>query len=210
MPVTVAANSQKQVALLSQPRVRVELVYRQRISLPTNRRMSRVRRRCRCSWSPATARPTGLGLPLPAGAVVLFAPRAGPADPARPGLDLATAPSARMSRSTFERGGRRADAASCGSLRPTRLGRTTELIVDQRPATGRSASRPSSTRRAADFRPQPPPRRARRHAALGGDHPGQRQGRLPVSNSEIARCGSRRRLIARSIAKSRREVMLQA
>jgi hypothetical protein len=67
-PVTVAANSQKQVALLEQPRVRVETVYRKRISPrddfeaePANRVLVTRNRR-----------EEGLGLPLPAGAVVLF------------------------------------------------------------------------------------------------------------------------------------------
>jgi hypothetical protein len=67
-PVTVAANSQKQVALLEQPRVRVDTVYRRRISPrddfdfePANRVLVTRNRR-----------EEGLGLPLPAGAVVLF------------------------------------------------------------------------------------------------------------------------------------------
>jgi hypothetical protein len=66
--VTVAANSQKQVALLEQPRVRVDTVYRRRISpredfepQPANRVLVTRNRR-----------EEGLGLPLPAGAVVLF------------------------------------------------------------------------------------------------------------------------------------------
>jgi len=68
-PVTVAANSQKQVAFLSQPRVRVEMVYRQRVNssgdgeIETPNRVLVTRNR--------TAE--GLGLPLPAGRLVLFA-----------------------------------------------------------------------------------------------------------------------------------------
>ncbi|HST36005.1 MAG TPA: hypothetical protein VLK25_05185 [Allosphingosinicella sp.] len=73
VPVTVAANGQKQIALLTQPRVRVEMVYRQRLYL--------------ASWEDAEREPEGvplylvtrnreadgLGLPLPAGTVALFA-----------------------------------------------------------------------------------------------------------------------------------------
>lgn len=67
-PVTVAAHSQKQVALLAQPRVRVDTVYRRRISMNDE-----------FDFEPASRvlvtrnrREEGLGLPLPAGAVVLF------------------------------------------------------------------------------------------------------------------------------------------
>ena len=67
-PVTVAARSQKQVALLQRPGVRVDLVYRRRlfptdsvVAAPANRVLvSRNRER------------EGLGLPLPAGRMVLF------------------------------------------------------------------------------------------------------------------------------------------
>jgi hypothetical protein len=68
-PVTVAANSQKQVALLEQPGVRIETVYRRRFDLSYDEQ----------DWEAATRtlvtrnrREEGLGLPLPAGAVVLF------------------------------------------------------------------------------------------------------------------------------------------
>lgn len=68
-PVTVAANSQKQVAMLEQPGVRVETVYRRRFDVSDDGQ----------DWEPATRtlvtrnrREEGLGLPLPAGAVVLF------------------------------------------------------------------------------------------------------------------------------------------
>jgi hypothetical protein len=67
-PVTVAAHSQKQVALLDQPGVRVDTVYRMRIGM-----------RYDFEFEPANLvlvtrnrREEGLGLPLPAGAVVLF------------------------------------------------------------------------------------------------------------------------------------------
>ena len=68
-PVTVAANSQKQVAFLERPRVRVEMVYRQRLFAESEEdfrpadRVLVTRNR--------TAE--GLGVPLPAGRVVLFA-----------------------------------------------------------------------------------------------------------------------------------------
>jgi hypothetical protein len=67
-PVTVAANSQKQVALLEQPAVKVEAFYRARIEAfaaedeirPTRILKTRNRKQ------------EGLGLPLPAGGFVLF------------------------------------------------------------------------------------------------------------------------------------------
>jgi hypothetical protein len=72
-PVTVAANSQKQVALLQQPDVEVGLVYRLQLDPDGSR-----------SPEPAnlflvTRNRTaeGLGLPLPAGGFTLFTPRAG-------------------------------------------------------------------------------------------------------------------------------------
>ena len=68
-PVTVAANSQKQVAMIEQPGVRVETVYRRRFDISDDGQ----------DWAPATRtlvtrnrHEEGLGLPLPAGAVVLF------------------------------------------------------------------------------------------------------------------------------------------
>jgi hypothetical protein len=66
--VTVASNSQKQVALLEQPGVRVHTVYRSRIRAADTgnvgvRRLLVTRNRAA----------EGLGLPLPAGRVVLFA-----------------------------------------------------------------------------------------------------------------------------------------
>jgi hypothetical protein len=74
-PVTVAANSQKQVGLLTRPDVRVTLVYRQRINAPEAAAEAPL---------PAilmlTARnraEDGLGLPLPAGSLALFGDRAG-------------------------------------------------------------------------------------------------------------------------------------
>lgn len=69
-PVTIAANSQKQVALLQRPDVRVALVHRIRLhpwqnmnaAVPTER------------WLVARNRTSdGLGLPLPAGRILLFA-----------------------------------------------------------------------------------------------------------------------------------------
>jgi hypothetical protein len=72
-PVTVAAHSQKQVSFLDQPRVQVRTVYRQRLSAevegdigsPTRFLITRNRRA------------EGLGMPLPAGGVQLFAQGAG-------------------------------------------------------------------------------------------------------------------------------------
>lgn len=67
-PVTVAANSQKQVALLVRPEVRADLVYRQRLdaaetSGPRPVPLFLVTR---------NRTDEGLGLPLPAGSVALF------------------------------------------------------------------------------------------------------------------------------------------
>jgi hypothetical protein len=67
-PVTVAARSQKQVALLQQPRVQVRTVYRQRL-YPMNQRVSGVANRF---FITRNRREDGLGLPLPAGRLVLF------------------------------------------------------------------------------------------------------------------------------------------
>ncbi|HYI48907.1 MAG TPA: hypothetical protein VEX35_10630 [Allosphingosinicella sp.] len=67
-PVTVAANSQKQVAFLDQPAVRVQLVYRNRLEAGFDgtqdppKRLLLTRNR--------TAE--GLGIPLPAGTIQLF------------------------------------------------------------------------------------------------------------------------------------------
>ena len=68
-PVTVAANSQKQVALLVQPDVRADIVYRQRIEAgevaePQPVPLFLITR---------NRTDEGLGLPLPAGSVALFA-----------------------------------------------------------------------------------------------------------------------------------------
>jgi hypothetical protein len=68
IPVTVAANAQKQVALLQRPRVEADIVYRQWIHpgggmpQPVATRMLVTRNRAQ----------EGLGLPLPAGQMVLF------------------------------------------------------------------------------------------------------------------------------------------
>jgi hypothetical protein len=67
--VTIAANSQKQVAMLTQPGVQVELVYRQRIGLGDPGESREVP-----FWLVTRNREAeGLGLPLPAGSVALFA-----------------------------------------------------------------------------------------------------------------------------------------
>lgn len=67
-PVTVAARSQKQVALLQRADVRVELVYRQRV-FPTDRTATSPARRVLVTRNRAAE---GLGLPLPAGRLMLF------------------------------------------------------------------------------------------------------------------------------------------
>jgi hypothetical protein len=70
-PVTVAANSQKQVALLTQEDVAVRLVFRARVG--ETREIGRSRR-----YLVTRNRPQeGLGLPLPAGRLVLFTQREG-------------------------------------------------------------------------------------------------------------------------------------
>lgn len=70
-PVTVAANAQKQVALLTQPGVAVQVVYRARVSghggIRASRRFVVTRNRAQ----------EGLGVPLPAGGLVLFTQREG-------------------------------------------------------------------------------------------------------------------------------------
>jgi hypothetical protein len=67
-PVTVAANSQKQVAMLDRPKVRIRSIYRQRFSLDEQDPTGAIRV---ITTKNGTAQ--GLGLPLPAGRVVLFA-----------------------------------------------------------------------------------------------------------------------------------------
>ena len=67
-PVTVASNSQKQVAMLHQPQVKVEMVYRIRISAGDPPSMTGVSR----ILVTRNRKAEGLGLPLPAGRVVLF------------------------------------------------------------------------------------------------------------------------------------------
>ena len=67
-PVTVAARSQKQVALLQQPRVQVRTVYRQRFS-PAGQRLEAQANRF---FITRNRREDGLGLPLPAGRLMLF------------------------------------------------------------------------------------------------------------------------------------------
>jgi len=66
-PVTVAARSQKQVALLQQPQVRVRTVYRQRFypRQPARGIASRI-------FVTRNRPEEGLGLPLPAGRLMLF------------------------------------------------------------------------------------------------------------------------------------------
>jgi hypothetical protein len=67
-PVTVAANSQKQVAFLEQPMVRVQLVYRSRLSAGSDGRQDAPKRLLVTRNRTAE----GLGIPLPAGTIQLF------------------------------------------------------------------------------------------------------------------------------------------
>ena len=67
-PVTVASNSQKQIALLDRQGVKVETRYRQRIAAPDPPAEEPARRLLVTRNRSAE----GLGLPLPAGRVVLF------------------------------------------------------------------------------------------------------------------------------------------
>ena len=67
-PVTVAARSQKQVALLQQPRVQVRTVYRQRFYPNGQRQQAQASR----FFITRNRREDGLGLPLPAGRLMLF------------------------------------------------------------------------------------------------------------------------------------------
>ncbi|HEX8667869.1 MAG TPA: hypothetical protein VF727_05800 [Allosphingosinicella sp.] len=67
-PVTVAANSQKQVAMLDKPKVRIRSIYRQRFTLDEQGHRGALR-----VITTKNRTGEGLGLPLPAGRVVLFA-----------------------------------------------------------------------------------------------------------------------------------------
>ncbi len=67
-PVTVAARSQKQVALLQQPQVQVRTVYRQRFYPATQTVQGSAHR----FFVTRNRREDGLGLPLPAGRLMLF------------------------------------------------------------------------------------------------------------------------------------------
>ena len=71
-PVTVAAKSQKQVALIEQPGVKVDLVYRQQ--LPAGGDHEATARRTLVTRNRTEE---GLGLPLPSGGLALFATRDG-------------------------------------------------------------------------------------------------------------------------------------
>jgi len=67
-PVTIAANSQKQVAFLTRPRVAARFVYRQTVA-PVARASPAPARRFMVARNRAA---DGLGVPLPAGRLVLF------------------------------------------------------------------------------------------------------------------------------------------
>ena len=68
-PVTVAAHSQKQVAFLEQPNVRVSLVYRQRVDPTSDGDIVNANR----VLVARNRREEGLGMPLPSGTLQLFA-----------------------------------------------------------------------------------------------------------------------------------------
>ena len=72
-PVTVAARSQKQVALLQQPNVQVRTVYRQRFYPGGQRQQGEASR----LFLTRNRREDGLGLALPAGRLMLFDERDG-------------------------------------------------------------------------------------------------------------------------------------
>jgi hypothetical protein len=72
-PVTVAANSQKQVAFLEQPAVRVQLVYRSRLEAGFDGTQDAPKRLLVTRNRTAE----GLGMPLPAGTIQLFDATAG-------------------------------------------------------------------------------------------------------------------------------------
>jgi hypothetical protein len=72
-PVTVAANSQKQVSFLDQPNVQVRTVYRHRFSGGDDGDLGEATR----YLITRNRREEGLGIPLPAGGVQLFAQMGG-------------------------------------------------------------------------------------------------------------------------------------
>jgi hypothetical protein len=72
-PVTVAANSQKQVALMTRPGVRIGVLYRQDLTFGEAGRPLRAT----LVLTTRNREAEGLGLPLPAGSLALFGERAG-------------------------------------------------------------------------------------------------------------------------------------
>ena len=74
-PVTVAANSQKQVGLLTRPEVRIALVYRQGIGAPEA--AAEPPRPAILMLTARNRAEDGLGVPLPAGSLALFGERGG-------------------------------------------------------------------------------------------------------------------------------------
>ena len=142
-PVTVAAHSQKQVALLQRDGVRVGIVYRQRL-YPTDAAEARPAQRFLVTRNRSNE---GLGLPLPAGRLMLFSEGAR-ADPARPGH-------ARRPRCRRGCGDRLGPAPGVETRLTTRRGaRTAAITSSSSPATAPSpsASRPRSRRRTGGLR----------------------------------------------------------
>jgi hypothetical protein len=76
-PVTVAANSQKQVALMTRPDVRIAMVYRQAVYQNADSPATQMAAPATMVLTARNRTDDGLGLPLPAGMLVLFGDQAG-------------------------------------------------------------------------------------------------------------------------------------
>jgi len=76
-PVTVAANSQKQVALMNRPDVRIAMVYRQGVYRSADSMAAQVAAPATLVLTARNRIGDGLGLPLPAGRLALFGEQAG-------------------------------------------------------------------------------------------------------------------------------------
>ncbi len=76
-PVTVAANSQKQVALMNRPDVRIAMVYRQGVYRNADSMATQSAAPAHLVLTARNRTEDGLGLPLPAGMLVLFGEQAG-------------------------------------------------------------------------------------------------------------------------------------
>ena len=139
-PVTVAANSQKQVALLTRPDVRIALVYRQGIYRQALSSGQGAQPPQGDLVRPRTSRGGGLGLPLPAGSMALFGERAG-----RPLLLGEGTVWDHARRHTRDRAGRRARSHQPDPPFLARIGAGAAIALP--PQT--KAGRPSPPRRAS-------------------------------------------------------------